>query len=208
MTFEERLKEWNGGIFRGAVKKFAAKIGVSASAVSNWIGGMTPGEEMLAKIARELGTSADQAATYFGHKQAAPTPSGIELTSLSILETTAPVLGVVTADRFAFSFDAVPDEHIPNPWPRKRVFALRISGDCMEPTFRDGEFVFISETQQIVDGRVVLAFLDGEFTLKRYYKRADGIELKPDNPKYKPIKVASKFLVIKGVVVGTYRRDI
>ena len=93
-------------------------------------------------------------------------------------------------------------------WPRKKVFALRISGDCLEPTLRDGEYVFVSEAQAPVDGRIVLAQLDSEYTLKRYYKRADGVELKPDNPKYRSIKVASNKLVIKGVVVGTYRKDI
>lgn len=135
-------------------------------------------------------------------------PSGVDMTTMAQLETTAPVLGIVCAERFAFSFESVPGDHIPNPWPRKKVFALQISGDCMEPTFRNGEFVYLSESQQVVDGKVVLAQLDGEYTLKRYFRRADYVELKPDNGKYKSIKIATNKLIIKGVVVGTYRKDI
>lgn len=119
-----------------------------------------------------------------------------------------PVLGVVSAERFSFSFETYPEERLPIPMePGRKAFALRISGDCMEPTFRDGDYVIISETAQVLDGRVVLALLDGEFTLKRYFKRPKGIELRPDNEKYETRTYPTNKLIIKGVVVGSYRKE-
>jgi repressor LexA len=115
-----------------------------------------------------------------------------------------PVLGSVTADRFNFSLDAIPEEQIPNPYAGKQVFALRVVGDCMEPTFRDGEYIYMSVTQPVTDGKVVLALLDGEHTVKRYFKTAAGIELRPDNPKYKPRTISTNKLQIVAVAVGRY----
>jgi DNA polymerase V len=39
---------------------------------------------------------------------------------------------------------------------------------------------------------IVIAFLDGEFTVKRIIKERNGTFLQPENPKYKPIKVTSE----------------
>lgn len=120
-----------------------------------------------------------------------------------------PVLGSVCADRFTFSFETYPEQYLPIPAERGRnLFALRISGDCMEPTFRDKDLVIINPNEPPADGKVVLAQLDGEFTLKRYFLRADGVELKPDNARYKVIKAATNKMTIRGVVIGTYRRDV
>lgn len=205
MNLDELLAKWNGGKMRGAPRKFARALKVSETYFSSLRSGRNaPGEDVIARSAELLKISADEARQLFPSKP----PSGVDMGTLTEIDTIVPVLGAVSADRFAFSFDAVPDEHIPNPWPRKKVFALRISGDCMEPTFRDGEYVYLSETTPPTNGRVVLAQFDGEFTLKRYFKHADGIELRPDNTKYKPIRTTSNKLLIRGVVVGTYRKDI
>lgn len=198
--------EW--GNLAGAPRRLAAALGIKEASVSRWRGGAPISEELQPKVAKLLGVSLLTLSSS-RHEDA---PPGIDTASI-IREAgelpRIPVLGVVSADRFSFSFDAFPEDHLPIPMERgRRLFALRISGDCMEPTFRDKDYVILSEMQQVHDGRVVLAQLDGEFTLKRYFLKADGVELRPDNPKYKTIKVASKALVIRGVVVGTYRRDI
>lgn len=65
MNLSERLKKWNGGIQRGAASKFAAKMGVGPSAVTMWVKGTRPGEELLQRIARELGVSVPEAEAMF-----------------------------------------------------------------------------------------------------------------------------------------------
>lgn len=177
----------------------AKKLNIKPSSVANWSGGSIPGEEMQRKIAKEFGVSTEDVANMF--KQTAPAgidPKPIELYSF------VPVLGSVCADRFDFSLDAIAEEQIPNPYPGKKIFALRVSGDCMEPTIHDGDYLYMSQTQPVGEGKVVLAQIDGQFTLKRYFRKADGIELRPDNPKYKTIKSSSNKLQIIAVAVGKY----
>lgn len=53
MTLLEKLIEWNGGINRGARRRFAKALGVTDSVVSQWVqGNRKPGEETIIKIAR------------------------------------------------------------------------------------------------------------------------------------------------------------
>lgn len=140
---------------------------------------------------------------YFDEQAA---PSGVDIGTLANIETYVSVLGTVSADRFAFSLDAIPEEKIPNPYGSKKVFALRVVGDCMERTFRDGEYIYFSTTQPVADNKIVLARLDGEHTIKRYFKRADGIELRPDNPKYKSRTYSTNKLEIIAVAIGRYAK--
>lgn len=70
MTLAQHLKKWNGGVQRGAASRFAAKMGVGPSAVTMWLKGSRPGEELMAKIARELGITLPEAEAMFPAKQA------------------------------------------------------------------------------------------------------------------------------------------
>ena len=144
------------------------------------------------------------AARHGGDSFVRDSPLGVDMESFASVSAFVPVLGTVTADRFAFSLDAIPEEQIPNPYAGKKVFALQVRGDCMEPTFRNGEYIYFSLTQPVADGKVVLARLDTEHTLKRYFKRTNGIELKPDNPKYQSKTYATNKLEIVAVAVGRY----
>lgn len=166
-----------------------------------WLKGQRPGEEMLRKIAGVFGVGENEVTAAFERN-----PAGVAMESLASVNYFVPVLGSVAADRFNFSLDAIPEEQIPNPYAGKKVFALRVAGDCMEPTFRDGEYIYLSLTQPVTDGKIVLARMEGEHTLKRYFKRPDGIELRPDNPKYKAKTYATNKLEIVAVAVGGYRK--
>ncbi len=207
MTFEEALKKWNGGISRGAQRAFAKKISRHEVTVGHWVNGRgAPGEEIRAKAAAELGISVDDLLAMFsppGFEGSSKFPTRYEI------ENKVPVLGIVCAERFNVSFGAPIESPLDVVMDKREPrFALRISGDCMEPTLHDGDFVILSESAEVKDGKVVLAFFDGEYTLKRYFRRKDHIELRPDNPRHKPIKIASNKLIIKGVAVATYRRGL
>lgn len=115
-----------------------------------------------------------------------------------------PFLGVVSASRFSFSFD-LPPEHFTTlavrGGPGERYAMLRISGDCMAPRIEDGDEVLIKQTDQVQDGAIAIVCWDGECTMKRVYKKADGIELRPDNTAYKPRMIlSSKVRVLAEVV--------
>jgi len=92
----------------------------------------------------------------------------------------------------------------------KDVFALRVVGESMiEDGIHDGDFIFVRKQKNAPRGSIVVALIDEEATVKRYYPEADRIRFQPSNAAMQPIYVkASDFreTQILGVVVGIYRR--
>jgi len=90
------------------------------------------------------------------------------------------------------------------------VFALRVVGESMiEDGIHDGDFIFVRKQKNAARGSIVVALIDEEATVKRYYPEADRIRFQPSNSNMQPIYVkASDFkeTQIMGVVVGIYRR--
>ena len=73
----------------------------------------------------------------------------------------------------------------------------------MEAHILDGDVVVIRTASTCRDGEIVVAMVDGEATLKRFFKRKDHVLLKPENSRMKPIRV--KQVEIRGVLVGLLR---
>lgn len=70
------------------------------------------------------------------------------------------------------------------------TFLLRVQGDSMSPSgIVDGALVVVNAARTARSGDVVVAELDGEFTLKRLRTRAGYCELCPDNPSYPVIRI-------------------
>jgi transcriptional regulator with XRE-family HTH domain len=73
MTLRDLLKKWNGGIFRGAPRKFAAALGVSESRVSQMLKHRrAPGEELAGRMARELGITVEAVNALFLSEEKPP----------------------------------------------------------------------------------------------------------------------------------------
>jgi repressor LexA len=91
----------------------------------------------------------------------------------------------------------------------KDVFALRVVGESMiEDGIHDGDFIFVRKQQAAPRGAIVVAMIEGEATVKRYYHEGHRVRFQPANSAMKPIYVAaSEFreTQIVGVVVGIYR---
>ena len=70
-------------------------------------------------------------------------------------------------------------------------FALRCKGDSMiNARIFDGDIVFIKKQDFVDDGTIAAVLLDDDATLKRVYKLSDSrIELRAENPKFRPIVV-------------------
>jgi repressor LexA len=92
----------------------------------------------------------------------------------------------------------------------REVFGLRIVGESMiEDGILDGDYVFVKKTAAARDGEIVVAMIDGEATVKRYYPEGDRIRFQPANANMSPIivrKADFKSVDIIGIVVGVYRR--
>ncbi len=88
-------------------------------------------------------------------------------------------------------------------------FFLRVKGDSMiNDAILEGDLALVRSQAGAENGNIVVATLDGEATLKRYYRLKDYICLRPANPNYDDIIIregTGKEISIIGRVVGIYR---
>lgn len=86
------------------------------------------------------------------------------------------------------------------------TFLFTVAGDSMvELGIFEGDKVIIKKTPEAKDGDVVLAFVDGGYTLKTYRKKQGEVWLQPANPEYEVIKPKEQ-LTIFGVAQGVVRK--
>jgi DNA polymerase V len=87
------------------------------------------------------------------------------------------------------------------------TFFVKASGDSMQPVIWDGDLLIISQHKKPQNGSIVLAQVENEFTVKRYYKTTKGIRLVPENSHFKEVLLAEEgSFWICGVIVGTTRQ--
>ncbi len=92
----------------------------------------------------------------------------------------------------------------------KEVFALKVKGESMiEDGIYDGDYLFVRKTPSASPGEIVVALIEDEATVKRYFPEADRIRFQPANKDMEPIYVNKsdfKQTQILGQVVGVYRQ--
>ncbi len=118
-----------------------------------------------------------------------------------------PVVGKVAAGAPITAVENVEFEFpVPADLARKRgTFMLRASGDSMiEAGILDGDLLVISPQPDARNGEIVVAMLDGETTVKRFYRERDAIRLQPENRALEPIRTNDATIV--GRVSAVYRR--
>ncbi len=85
-------------------------------------------------------------------------------------------------------------------------FALRVRGDSMiDEGIRDGDILIITKQPRAENGQNVVALVNGEATVKKFYHHGDEIELRPANESMKPIRLAADEVEVVGVVTGLLR---
>lgn len=65
--------------------------------------------------------------------------------------------------------------------------AITVRGDSMEPTYLDGDLLYIKCVPDVPEGAVAVVFLDDEATIKHVYKRPTGLTLIGDNRASPPV---------------------
>jgi SOS regulatory protein LexA len=86
------------------------------------------------------------------------------------------------------------------------TFLLKVSGDSMsEAGILPGDMVIVDKGQTPKSGDIVIAEVDGQWTMKYLRKRGESVTLIPANPNYKPIKPKNE-LKIAGVVTAVVRK--
>ncbi|MDR4485255.1 MAG: transcriptional repressor LexA [Nitrospirales bacterium] len=89
---------------------------------------------------------------------------------------------------------------------KEATYMLKVQGDSMiDEGIRPGDIVLVERKEQARNGDIVVAQVDGEWTLKRYVKKGKQVRLEAANKKYPPI-VPKEELRIAAVVCGLVRK--
>ncbi|QZY56939.1 transcriptional repressor LexA [Crassaminicella profunda] len=138
--------------------------------------------------------------------------------AIEILETDAntipkkevvqvPIVGKVTAGQPILAVENIEDTFpVPQDFmDNDKHFMLTIKGTSMiNAGILDGDYVLVKQQQIARNGDIVVAMLEDEATVKKFYKEKDYIRLQPENPSMDPI--IAKDVRILGLVKGVFRK--
>jgi len=97
------------------------------------------------------------------------------------------------------------DEYLINI--KENSFMLTVDGDSMiDAHIADGDMILVEKTNTAKDGQIVIANVDGEFTMKYLKKSGDKVWLEPANKNFKPIhpKIYLNIIAIVKAVIRKY----
>lgn len=158
-------------------------------------GVIEPGVFALSRLADALGVSTDEILCR--------TPKLPPF--LPIVKNAVPIVGEIacgqpiTAEQNIEGFADLPDGVSAD-------FALKCKGESMTPTFQPGDLVLIRQQEEVENGQIAAVGVNGEATLKRFYRHGDGVVLVADNPAFAPqVYPAGSDVQIYGLAVGFVR---
>ncbi len=84
-------------------------------------------------------------------------------------------------------------------------YILQVKGDSMKDAgILAGDYVVVRKADDARSGEIVVALIEDEATVKRFYREKDRVRLQPANKAYKPIR--TRDAKVLGLVVGVFRR--
>jgi repressor LexA len=176
-----------------SVREIAMALGKSAQAIQQHI------ESLRAK----------------GYLQHQPSKSRANVPVQSTIFTSEQINQVPILGRVQAGLPVLAEENLEGTLPLPRewakddlVFILRVKGDSMkEAHILPGDLAVVRQQADAENGEIVVARVHkAEATLKRFYRRANKVILKAENPKYDPIEVAAEEAEVIGKLIGVYRR--
>jgi len=118
-----------------------------------------------------------------------------------------PVVGQVAAGQPVLADENI-EEYVPVPGIAggdDGEFVLRVKGDSMKDAgILEGDHVVVRKQDTAADGEIVVALVEEEATVKRFYRESDHVRLQPENETMEPIRTRDAQLL--GRVVGVCRR--
>ncbi|QAA32916.1 MULTISPECIES: transcriptional repressor LexA [Clostridium] len=137
-------------------------------------------------------------------------PRALEIAELSMPKKEMvhiPIVGKVTAGMPILATENIEDVFpIPIEYIKhdNELFALKVSGNSMiEVGIEDGDLAIIEQCNHANNGEIVVALIETEATIKRFFKEKDHIRLQPENKTMEPIIVDD--CAVLGRLVGLFR---
>ncbi|HPV37833.1 MAG TPA: transcriptional repressor LexA, partial [Candidatus Hydrogenedentes bacterium] len=121
--------------------------------------------------------------------------------------TMVPLVG-----RIAAGFPILAEEHIDDTIPVSPAlgledgYSLRVQGDSMiEDGILDGDILLVDPKRRPRKGDIVVALVQDEATVKRFYPQGEMVELRPANAAMQTLIFPARDVQIQGIVVGLQR---
>lgn len=115
-----------------------------------------------------------------------------------------PIVGTVTAGQPILATQLIED-YVPFSGDGEGLFALHVKGDSMiDAGILDGDLVIVRRCSSAQNGEIVVAMIDDEATVKRFYKENGQYRLQPENSSLQPI-FCSKVDIL-GKVIALHRQ--
>ncbi len=131
----------------------------------------------------------------------------LELIPVNTGGASIPFLGTVAAGTPIEAVEVPDSLEVPESFLRGgQTFALRVKGRSMiEEGIRENDIIIISRQPRADEGQTVVALVNGDATVKKFYRRGAEVELRPANSEMASIMVPASDVEIVGVVVGLLR---
>ena len=180
-------------------EQLARKLGITQGSVSLWEKGKTePDTKTLVRLSQIFDVQMDYLISNETRR---------DLDAINIRRSSIPILGTIACGK-QITPDTEPDGYADIPDGVHADFALRCKGDSMMPTFIDGDLVLIRQQPEVENGQIAAVSIDGETTLKHFYRQSDGITLIAENAAFAPIYVpnaSDRQIIIHGRAIGYTR---
>ena len=160
-------------------------IGVQKAAINKYETGIVVNlkRSTIAKLADALHTTPAYLMGWESEPAAFSLPSNVTPISEMHMQR-VPMLGEIAA---GVPIMAEEDYETFVDTPIRCDFALTVRGDSMEPTYLNGDVVYIRRQDDVDEGQVAAVVVDGDATLKHVYHIRNGVQLVSDNPRYSPM---------------------
>lgn len=136
---------------------------------------------------------------------------GIVLTTAHSRHVSLPIVGTVRAGQLSTAIEDIQGYFSVDQVAVKGAdcFFLKVRGDSMiKAGIIDGDLALVRPQPNAAERDIVVAMLNGEATVKRFYRDKDGIRLQPENPRMEAIIIRPEDgeVSIVGKVIGIYRQ--
>ena len=149
-------------------------------------------------------------------KQASRQPAGIPPGAAPAMESPPPAGAPLMAGSVIAGFPSPAEQYVERPLDLNELlvarpaatYFVRAQGDSMSGAgVQDGDLLVVDRSLEPEDGSMVIACVDGEFTVKTYRQDRGGVRLEAANPAYPPIRFSGEMeLRVFGVVTAVVHR--
>ena len=143
-------------------------------------------------------------------EKASGSSRGIRLTSQRKSGLALPIVGQVAAGSLQPAFEEIDDYFtVDHNQARQGDFLLRVKGDSMiEAGILNSDLALVRPQATATNGEIVVALVDDDATLKRFYREAGHVRLQPENSDMEPIIISPDDgeVRIVGKVTGLFRQ--